>query len=186
VALITDLLRMVGVAVLLFLIDARLALLTFLVVPVLAVAAVIFRFKVREAFRKVRVRIARINAYVQENVTGMKVVQLFTREERNYRDFDELNADHRDAWFQSIRYDAALFSAVELAAGLTVAIIIAQSVGLAAGTLYIFIDWMRRFFMPLRDLSAKYSVMQSSMASSEPKLSKYISCPLPLPVSSPS
>jgi ATP-binding cassette subfamily B protein len=167
VALITDLLRMVGVAVLLFLIDARLALLTFLVVPVLTVAAVIFRFKVREAFRKVRVRIARINAYVQENVTGMKVVQLFTREERNYRDFDELNADHRDAWFQSIRYDAALFSAVELAAGLTVAIIIAQSVGLAAGTLYIFIDWMRRFFMPLRDLSAKYSVMQSSMASSE-------------------
>jgi ATP-binding cassette subfamily B protein len=167
VALITDLLRMIGVAVLLFLIDARLALMTFLVVPVLTVAAVIFRFKVREAFRKVRVRIARINAYVQENVTGMKVVQLFTREDRDSREFDALNADHRDAWIQSIRYDAALFSAVELAAGLTVAIIIAQGVGLAAGTLYIFIDWMRRFFMPLRDLSAKYSVMQSSMASSE-------------------
>jgi ATP-binding cassette subfamily B multidrug efflux pump len=167
VALITDLLRMIGVAALLFLIDARLAFMTFMVVPVLTVAAVIFRFKVREAFRKVRVRIARINAYVQENVTGMKVVQLFTREDRNSRDFDALNADHRDAWIQSIRYDAALFSAVELAAGLTVAIIIAQGVGLAAGTLYIFIDWMRRFFMPLRDLSAKYSVMQSSMASSE-------------------
>jgi ABC-type multidrug transport system fused ATPase/permease subunit len=167
VALITDLLRMIGVAVLLFAIDARLALMTFLVVPVLTVAAVVFRFKVREAFRKVRVRIARINAYVQENVTGMKVVQLFTREERNSREFDALNAEHRDAWIQSIRYDAALFSAVELAAGLTVAIIIAQGVGLAAGTLYIFIDWMRRFFMPLRDLSAKYSVMQSSMASSE-------------------
>jgi len=167
VAFVTDLLRMIGVAVLLFLIDARLALVTFLVVPVLAVAAVVFRFKVREAFRKVRVRIARINAYVQENVTGMKVVQLFTREDRNARDFDALNADHRKAWIQSIRYDAALFSAVELASGLTVAIIIAQGVGLAAGTLYIFIDWMRRFFMPLRDLSAKYSVMQSSMASSE-------------------
>jgi ABC-type multidrug transport system fused ATPase/permease subunit len=167
VALITDLLRMIGVAVLLFLIDARLALMTFLVVPVLTVAAVIFRFKVRAAFRKVRVRIARINAYIQENVTGMKVVQLFTREDRNSREFDALNADHRDAWILSIRYDAALFSAVELAAGLTVAIIIAQGVGLAAGTLYIFIDWMRRFFMPLRDLSAKYSVMQSSMASSE-------------------
>jgi ABC-type multidrug transport system fused ATPase/permease subunit len=167
VALITDLLRMIGVAVLLFLIDARLAFMTFMVVPILAVAAVIFRFKVREAFRKVRVRIARINAYVQENVTGMKVVQLFTREDRNFREFDGLNADHRNAGFQSIRYDAALFSAVELAAGLTVAIIIAQGVGLAAGTLYIFIDWMRRFFMPLRDLSAKYSVMQSSMASSE-------------------
>ena len=167
VALVTDILRMVGVAVMLFIVDARLALLTFLVVPVLTVAAVIFRFKVREAFRKVRVRIARINAYVQENVTGMKVVQLFSREARNFREFDHLNADHRDAWYQSIRYDAALFSAVELAAGITVAIIISQGVGLAAGTLYIFIDWMRRFFMPLRDLSAKYSVMQSSMASSE-------------------
>jgi ATP-binding cassette subfamily B protein len=167
VALVTDVLRMVGVAVMLFLVDARLALLTFLVVPVLAVAAVIFRLKVREAFRRVRVRIARINAYVQENVTGMKVVQLFTREDRNFREFERLNADHRDAWFQSIRYDSALFSAVELASGITVAIIISQGIGLAAGTLYVFIDWMRRFFMPLRDLSAKYSVMQSSMASSE-------------------
>jgi ATP-binding cassette subfamily B protein len=167
VALITDILRMVGVAVMLFIVDARLALMTFLVVPVLTVVAVIFRFKVREAFRKVRVRIARINAYIQENVTGMKVVQLYGREARNYREFDHLNADHRDAWHQSIRYDAALFSAVEFASGITVAIIISQGVGLAAGTLYIFIDWMRRFFMPLRDLSAKYSVMQSSMASSE-------------------
>jgi ATP-binding cassette subfamily B multidrug efflux pump len=167
VALVTDILRMFGVAAMLFIVDARLALLTFLVVPVLTVAAVFFRFKVREAFRKVRVRIARINAYIQENVTGMKVVQLFGRERRNFRDFDHLNADHRDAWRQSINYDAALFSAVELASGITVAIIISQGVGLAAGTLYIFIDWMRRFFMPLRDLSAKYSVMQSSMASSE-------------------
>jgi ATP-binding cassette subfamily B protein len=167
VALVTDILRMIGVAVMLFIVDARLALMTFLVVPVLTVAAVIFRFKVREAFRKVRVRIARINAYIQENVTGMKVVQLFGREARNFREFDHLNADHRDAWYQSINYDAALFSAVELASGITVAIIISEGVGLAAGTLYIFIDWMRRFFMPLRDLSAKYSVMQSSMASSE-------------------
>ncbi len=167
VALVTDILRMIGVAVMLFIVDARLALMTFLVVPVLTIAAVIFRFKVREAFRKVRVRIARINAYIQENVTGMKVVQLFGREARNFREFDHLNADHRDAWYQSINYDAALFSAVELASGITVAIIISEGVGLAAGTLYIFIDWMRRFFMPLRDLSAKYSVMQSSMASSE-------------------
>lgn len=167
VALVTDVLRMIGIAVALFLIDARLALMTFLVVPVLAVAAVIFRFKVREAYRKVRVRIARINAYVQENVTGMKVVQLFTREDRNYREFEGLNAEHRDAWRQSINYDSALFSAVELAAGITVAVIISQAVSLTAGTLYIFIDWMRRFFMPLRDLSAKYSVMQSSMASAE-------------------
>ena len=168
VALVTDLLRMVGVAVALFLVSAKLAMMTFLVVPVLAVAAVVFRLKVREAFRMVRVRIARINAYIQETVTGMKVVQLFTREARNLREFDAMNASHRDAWKMSIRYDALLFSSVEVAQNFTIAIIVWYGTGIAeAGVLYVFIDWMRRFFMPLRDLSAKYSVMQSSMASSE-------------------
>jgi len=169
VAFVTDLLKMIGFAVALYLVDAKLALMVFPVVPVLAVAAIIFRFKVREAFRAVRVRIARINAHIQETITGMKVVQLFTREERNFRDFDLMNADHRDAWKQSIRYDAMLFASVEAAQGITVAIIIWFGTGglMEAGVLYVFIDWMRRFFMPLRDLSAKYSVMQSSMASSE-------------------
>ncbi len=168
VAFLADVLKMVGFAVALFLVDAELALVTFCVVPLLAVAAVVFRLKVREAFRKVRVRIARINAYLQETITGMKVVQLFTREARNLRDFEHLNAEHRDAWFQSIRYDAALFAVVELAQNLTVAIVIWRATGIAeAGVIYVFIDWMRRFFLPLRDLSAKYSVMQSSMASCE-------------------
>jgi len=168
VALVTDVAKMVGFAVALFLVDAKLAAVAFLMVPFLAVAAVIFRFKVREAFREVRVRIARINAHIQETISGMKVVQLFTREERNLREFDAMNADHRDAWKQSIHYDAMLFAAVEGASGITVAIIIWYGTGIAeAGVLYVFIDWMRRFFMPLRDLSAKYSVMQSSMASSE-------------------
>ncbi|HXK25829.1 MAG TPA: ABC transporter ATP-binding protein [Myxococcota bacterium] len=168
VALVRDVLRMAGIATALFWVDARLAFWTFLVVPIMAVTAALFRLKVRAAFRAVRVRIARINAYVQENVTGMKVVQLFSRESRNARDFDAMNADHRDAWLMSIRYDAALFAAVELASTLTIAIVIWQAAGLAAaGTIYVFFDWMRRFFMPLRDLSAKYSVMQSSMASCE-------------------
>ena len=80
----------------------------------------------------------------------------------------DLNADHRDSWLESIRYESMLFSAIELAQGLTVAMIIWKATGLAEpGLLYVFIDYMRRFFMPLRDLSAKYSVMQSSMASSE-------------------
>jgi len=165
VAFVTDLLKMIGIAVVLYLVDPKLALMTFTVVPVLAVAAILFRLKVREAFRAVRVRIARINAHIQETITGMKVVQLFTREERNFRDFDLLNADHRDAWKQSIRYDALLFASVEAAQGVTVAIIIWFGTGgvVEAGVLYVFID----YFLPLRDLSAKYSVMQSSMASSE-------------------
>ena len=168
VALVTDVLKMIGFAVVLILVDARLALLTFLVIPVLTVVAVIFRFKARQAYRLVRVRIARINAYIQENVTGMKEVQLFTREARNYREFAAMNAEHRDAWRQSIRYDSGLFAIVELAQNLTFAIILWSATSIAGlGTIYLFIDLLRRFFMPLRDLSAKYSVMQSSMASSE-------------------
>jgi ATP-binding cassette subfamily B multidrug efflux pump len=167
VALITDVIKMVGFAVALFLVDAKLALFTFLVIPPLAVATVLFRLKARQAYRRIRVRIARINTYIQENVTGMKEVQLFTREQRNFREFDEMNMDHRNAWFRSIRYDSALFAVVELAQNFTVAIILWKATGISAGTIYVFIDWLRRFFQPLRDLSAKYSVMQSSMASSE-------------------
>ena len=168
VLLVTDVLRMVGFAVVLFLIDPRLAFWAFLVVPALAAAAILFRLKVREAFRTTRVLLARINATIQETVTGMKVVQLFTREARNQRDFERLNAEHRDAWLQSIRYDAALFSVVELASGLVAAVVIWKATGYAtAGTIYLFYRYMQLFFQPLRDLSNKYSVMQSAMASLE-------------------
>jgi ATP-binding cassette, subfamily B, multidrug efflux pump len=168
VLLITDLLRMLGFATVLFWIDARLAAITFVVVPLLALAAFVFRLKVRNAFRATRVLLARINATIQETVTGMKVVQLFTREERNQRDFERLNAQHKDAWLSSIWYDSALFSVVELAQGITVATVLwAATTATTAGTIYVFMDYMRRFFLPLRDLSAKYSVMQSSMASLE-------------------
>ncbi len=168
VALVTDVAKMIGFAVMLFMVDAKLALATFSVVPILMVAAIVFRLRIREAFRTVRVKIAHINAVVQETITGMKVVQLFNREDRNFDDFDQVNAEHRDAWKRSIRYDSLLFSAVEAAEGITVAVIVWQGMGLAkAGTLYVFIAWMQRFFLPLRDLSAKYSVMQSSMASTE-------------------
>ena len=168
VALIRDVVKMVAIAAVLLAVDVRLTLYTFCIVPCLAVVAIIFRFKARQAFRIVRVRIARINAYLQENVTGMKVVQLFTREQRNFDEFDRMNAEHRDAWLRSIRFDSALYTVVEFAFNLTVAVVLWKAVGsVAAGTIYLFVEYMRRFFMPLRDLSAKYSVMQSSMASAE-------------------
>ena len=168
VALITDVIKMVGYALILFALSPKLATWAFAIVPVLAVAAVIFRLKVREAFREVRVRIARINTYIQESVTGMKVVQLFSREARNMAEFDAMNADHRDAWNKSIRYDSLLFATVEVATGITMAVILGVGTGVAeVGIMYVFIDYMQRFFMPLRDLSAKYSVMQSAMAGAE-------------------
>ncbi len=168
VALITDVLKMIGFAVVLFAISWKLSLAAFGVVPLLAVAAIIFRLKVRDAFRETRLRIARINTQIQETITGMKVVQLFTREQRNIDEFEEMNALNRNAWQSSNRWEGRLFSVVEIAQNLTVAVILGYGFKLAAvGTFYIFIDYMRRFFMPLRDLSAKYSVMQSSMASAE-------------------
>jgi ATP-binding cassette subfamily B protein len=168
VLLVTDVLRMAGFAGLLFWIDARLAAWTFVVVPPLAIAAFVFRFRVRGAFRISRVLIARINATLQETVTGMKVVQLFSREARNQRDFERLNGEHRDSWIASIRYDAALFTVVELASGLVFSIVIWKATGYASpGPIVMFTRYMTRFFMPMRDLSAKYSVMQSAMASLE-------------------
>ncbi len=168
VALITDVLKMIGFAAVLFAISWKLSLATFGVVPLLAIAAIVFRLKVRDAYRETRLRIARINAQLQETISGMKVVQLFTREQRNAAEFSQMNALNRNAWQSSNRWEGRLFSVVEVAQNLTVAVILGYGFKLAAvGTFYIFIDYMRRFFTPLRDLSAKYSVMQSSMASAE-------------------
>ena len=173
VQLVADLFVMVVFAGLLFWIDWRLALVAMGVVPLLAIAAVIMRWKVRQAYRMVRIKIARINAHLQETISGMKVVQLFARERRNFDDFARINLEHRNAWFTSINYDALLSASIEMAVNLTMAFILwygALRIGVGEfgiGVLYVFVDYMRRFYRPLQDLSAKYSVMQSSMASLE-------------------
>ena len=173
VALVADVAVMVFYTYMIFTVDSRLAIRGMLLVPILAVVAVIFRYKVRQAYREVRVKIARINSHLQESISGMKVVQLFAREIRNLRDFERMNASHRDSWFKSIKYDALLFSSVDLATNLTRALIFWHGARLfgageiSLGTIFVFTDYMTRFFRPLMDLSAKYSVMQSSMASAE-------------------
>jgi ATP-binding cassette subfamily B protein len=173
VQLVADLFLMFLFAGLLFWIDWKLALVAMAVVPILAASAVILRWKVRQAYRLVRLKIARINAHLQETISGMKVVQLFARERKNLADFAQVNAEHRNAWFTSINYDALLSASIEMAVNLTMAFILwygAVRIGvgeLGLGVLYVFVDYMRRFYRPLQDLSAKYSVMQSSMASME-------------------
>jgi len=173
IALIADLVMMVAFAVVLFWLNWKLAACAMAVVPVMAGAAIVFRWKVRDAFRVVRLKIARINAHLQETITGMRVVQLFAREERNFAEFMRTNGEHRDAWFTSINYESLLTGTIGLAGNLTTAFILwygAKLMGygsVAPGDLLLFVDWMRRFYRPLQDLSAKYSVMQSSMASLE-------------------
>ncbi len=173
VMLVVDLITIVAIAVILFHIDFQLALAAMAVLPVLALASVIFRWKVREAFRAVRIKIARINAHQQETISGMKEVQLFARERRNLAEFDRINREHRDAWYSSIFYDSALSTLIEFATTLTSALIFwygarlvgADAVGL--DVLVVFIGYMRLFFQPLQDLSMRYSVMQSSMSGLE-------------------
>jgi len=173
VALIADLITMAWLAGLLFYFNWRLAIAAMAVVPAMAAGAIVFRWKVREAFRTVRIKIARINAHLQETITGMRVVQLFAREKRNLAEFMQTNGEHRDAWFTSIWYESLLTGTIGLAGNLTMAFILwygARLAGMkvvAVGDLLLFIDYMRKFYRPLQDLSAKFSVMQSSMASLE-------------------
>ena len=173
IQLAADLLLMLAFAVALFAIDWRLALAALAIVPPLSVGAAIFRYKVREAFRIARIKVARLNAHLQETITGMKIIQLFAREKRNLEDYARVNGEYRDAWYRSIGYDALLMGTVDLAQNATIALILWYGSGLASagsvslGTFIIFIDYMRKFFNPMVALAQRYSVMQSSMASLE-------------------
>ena len=151
----------------------QLALIAMVVVPLLVIATFIFRARVRNVYREVRVRIARISAFLQEHITGIKVVQLFTREERTYRQFDQINAELRHAHHQSVYYYAAFFPAVEIIGTLAVGLVLyyggfrIESGQLTFGELVAFITLVDMFYRPIRDLSEKYNILQASMASSE-------------------
>jgi ATP-binding cassette subfamily B protein len=128
---------------------------------------------VRDAFRDIRIALARINTFLQERLSGMRVVQLFGREEASRRQFAEINAEHLDAHRRSITIYAVFFPVVELLTSVAVALLLwygglrALSGTLTVGVLAAFIQLTRRFFQPLQDLSEKYNVLQSAMASSE-------------------
>ncbi|UCC43543.1 MAG: ABC transporter ATP-binding protein, partial [Candidatus Zixiibacteriota bacterium] len=151
----------------------QLALITFLVVPPLVAATFIFRARVRSVYRDVRLRVARINAFLQEHLSGIRIVRLFTREKRTYDRFDRINLDLRAAHFRSIYYYATYFPTVEIIGTLAVALVLYYGgVRIDAGTLTFgelvaFITLTEMFYRPIRDLSEKYNILQSSMASSE-------------------
>src|SRR5204862_2825482 len=139
----------------------------------MALAINFFRGKARQTYRQIRVRIARINAYLGEALSGMAVIQLFAREEKTYLEFEELKADHRDAYHLSNLYEAGLYSMVEAAGSVSVGLLLWYGGGevlhgvIGIGTLVAFKEYINRFFVPLRDFSQKYTVMQSAMASAE-------------------
>jgi ATP-binding cassette subfamily B protein len=151
----------------------QLALITFAVVPLLIAATFVFRAKVRDVYREVRARIARINAFLQEHVTGVKVVQVFNREDRTFDRFDKINRSLRAAHFRSIYYYATFFPTVEIIGTLAIGLVLyfggfrVQGGILTFGELVAFITLVEMFYRPIRDLSEKYNILQASMASSE-------------------
>src|SRR5690606_3896557 len=128
---------------------------------------------VRETYRDVRFHLARLNSYMQEHVTGMNVVQIFRKEKDELKNFSKINADHRNANIKSIIYYAIFFHGVELLSSIAIALLIRYGGGeviqgtVKLGDLFAFIQFTEMFFRPIRDLSEKYNILQTSMASSE-------------------
>ena len=153
--------------------DWQLALVTFTVLPLVFASAWLFRTRVRRAYRDIRLRLARINAFLQEGISGMSVTQLFRQEEQTFHRFDAINRDHLSAHLRSITYYALFFPTVEILAAVAMALIIwfggSESLrgAMTVGTIAAFLQYARRFFRPIQDLSEKYNVLQSAMASSE-------------------
>jgi len=173
ISIFGDLCTLSGIVVTLFVLDFRLALAIFSVLPLLFLVTFTFKIKVRDSFRRVRTAIARINTFLQENITGTAVVQIFGQEKKQFEKFTRINCEHLEANLQSIFYYAVFYPLLELVGALAVALIVwyggfkVLSGTLTLGALVAFIQYSDRFFRPISDLSEKYTILQAAMASSE-------------------
>jgi ATP-binding cassette, subfamily B, multidrug efflux pump len=173
VTIFGDIFTLLGIMGVMLWMNWRLALVAFAVLPIIALITNWFRKNVRESYRVVRGWIARINAFLQENITGMSTVQLFRREALNFARFDDIDRKHRDANIDSIFYYAVFYPAIEAVSALASALIIwyggasVMSGTLTLGALAAFLQYSQRFFRPISDMSEKFNVLQAAMASSE-------------------
>jgi ATP-binding cassette subfamily B protein len=173
VSVFGDVFTLAGIMIVLLSMNWRLALVTFAVLPLIVVVTQWFRRNVRESYRTVRMWIARINAYLQEHITGMATVQLFRREARAFKRFDDINEEHRTANVESIFFYAVFYPAIELVGALATALTIwfgggrVLQGGLTLGSLVAFLLYSQRFFRPISDMSEKFNILQAAMASSE-------------------
>ncbi len=175
---VADLLMLAGIVGFMLYLDWRLSLVALCALPPLALVVNAFRRFAREAFRSIRTRIAQLNAYLAEQVQGAAVIQAFGREAECQREYEAINAAYRDANHRSIRYDALLYSVVESVSAVSVALVLwyaavrlgglpAASSAAWVGTVVAFYEYIQRFFVPIRDLSQKYTIVQSSLAAAE-------------------
>jgi ATP-binding cassette, subfamily B, multidrug efflux pump len=196
VSIFEDVFVLAGITAIMLCMNWKLALITLAVLPLIGYATSIFRDKVRDSYRRIRTAIARINAYMQEHVSGMVVLQLFNREKRSFDKFSEVNAVHMEAFKDAIMAHAVYYPVVEVLSSIAIACVIwfggndiirALTVGSIAlgvsphhllsfhvvhtvvsiGILTAFIQYAQRFFRPIQDFSEKYNILQSAMAASE-------------------
>ena len=173
VMVFSDIFIIIWILAFMFFMDIPLSLVTLSVLPVLIYGTFLFRKKVRESYRDVRLHLARLNSYMQEHIMGMSVVQIFRKEKDEMKKFSSINADHRDANIKSIFYYAIFYPGVELLSSIAIGLIVWYGGGevvqgvLTIGVLFAFIQFTEMFFRPIRDLSEKYNIMQTAMASSE-------------------
>ncbi|MFA6439187.1 MAG: ABC transporter ATP-binding protein [Bacteriovoracaceae bacterium] len=173
VMVFSDVFMIVGIVWFMFAMNVELALLSLSVLPFLIYGTFLFRKKAREAYREVRLYIARINTFMQEHITGMLVDQIFNRESKAFSEFEQHNAGHRGANIKSIFYYAIFYPVVDLIGAVSVGLIIWYAGGnvlegtVTIGTVMAFLQFNEMFWRPIRDLSEKYNIMQTAMASSE-------------------
>jgi ATP-binding cassette, subfamily B, multidrug efflux pump len=173
VMVFSDVFTIIGIFYFMFTMNWKLAFVTLSVLPFLFYGTFLFRRKARETYRDVRIQIARINTFMQEHITGMLVDQIFNREKKSYAKFTDINAAHRDANIRSIFYYAVFYPAVDLIGAVAVGLIIwyagynALSGVVTVGTVMAFVQFNEMFWRPIRDLSEKYNILQTAMASSE-------------------
>ena len=168
-----DIFLIIWIFYFMFTLDFKLAVMTLSILPVLIIATGIFRKKVRESYRRIRILIAKLNSYIQEHITGITIVQYFSKEKRTTDEFEEINRDHTEQNKKSVFYYAVFFPIVELIGAISVGMIIWYGGGqvvqsaVSIGVLVSFIQFTEMFFRPIRDLSEKYNILQTAMASSE-------------------
>ena len=182
VSIFGDILVLLGITVAILIMNWQLGLVTLAVVPLIGLATAIFRRKARDSYRRVRIAIAKINAFLQEHITGMSVVQLYNRERKSLGKFDSINREHLKAHVDGILAYSWFYPVIELLSSIALALIIWYGGGqiisgvLSLGALVAFIQYSRRFFQPIADMSEKYNILQAAMASSE-RLFKLIDTP---------
>ena len=168
-----DIFTIIWILYFMFTLDYKLSLVSLSVLPLLIYATAVFRRKVRDSYRKIRVLIAKLNSYIQEHITGISIVQYFVKEKSTIKEFGEINRAHTDQNIRGILYYAVFFPIVELLGAVAVGLIIWYGGGqvfhnvISVGVIISFLQFTEMFFRPIRDLSEKYNILQTAMASSE-------------------